>query len=206
MAVRRKTYQSKGGMNRRKAGEDFYFLHKLMPLGHFGELTTTTVYPSPRVSNRVPFGTGKAMGDWLEKNQSNYETYDPVIFYELKFLIDQLEAFYNAAQVSKILLKLPKGVQHYLEEQDFISALEEMRQNSASKEAFKKRCFRWLNGFRVLKYVHLSRDHYHPNVELQSAVIGLLDAMQIKIKRYEPRDLLHIYSQLDRQERCIPED
>ena len=38
MAVRNKIYQKQGGMNRRKAGEDFYFLHKIFPLGNFNEL------------------------------------------------------------------------------------------------------------------------------------------------------------------------
>ena len=65
MAVRSSVYQSQGGMNRRKAGEDFYFLQKIIQLGDFTELNATTVYPSPRRSTRVPFGTGKAVIDWL---------------------------------------------------------------------------------------------------------------------------------------------
>ncbi|HHZ81502.1 MAG TPA: glycosyltransferase, partial [Flavobacteriales bacterium] len=49
MVVRSSTYQQQGGMNKRKAGEDFYFLHKIMPLGGFVEINSTCVYPSPRV-------------------------------------------------------------------------------------------------------------------------------------------------------------
>src|SRR5258705_1441196 len=52
MAVRARVYMEQGGMNRRQAGEDFYFLHKLIPLGGFTELNATTVYPSPRASDR----------------------------------------------------------------------------------------------------------------------------------------------------------
>ena len=47
-SVRASAYIRQGGMNKRKAGEDFYFLHKLMPLGGFFELNSTCVYPSPR--------------------------------------------------------------------------------------------------------------------------------------------------------------
>ncbi|MBW8051767.1 MAG: glycosyltransferase family 2 protein [Cytophagales bacterium] len=61
MAVRSDVYQKQGGMNRRQAGEDFYFLQKIIQLGNFTELTATTVYPSSRRSTRVPFGTGKAI-------------------------------------------------------------------------------------------------------------------------------------------------
>jgi hypothetical protein len=60
MAARADPYFKQGGMNKRKAGEDFYFLHKIIPLGGFGEINDTRVIPSPRASHRVPFGTGRA--------------------------------------------------------------------------------------------------------------------------------------------------
>src|SRR5262249_26021974 len=64
MAVRAGVYRKQGGMNKRKAGEDFYFLHKIIPLGGFTNLVETRVIPSPRASDRVPFGTGKAVCDF----------------------------------------------------------------------------------------------------------------------------------------------
>jgi hypothetical protein len=70
MAVRCDAYQQQGGMNRRQAGEDFYFLHKFIQLDHFGEITSTKVIPSPRPSHRVPFGTGRAVGDLLKSNSN----------------------------------------------------------------------------------------------------------------------------------------
>jgi cellulose synthase/poly-beta-1,6-N-acetylglucosamine synthase-like glycosyltransferase len=57
-AVTAGVYAMQGGMNRKKAGEDFYFLHKVFPLGNFKELNSTRVVPSSRVSDRVHFGTG----------------------------------------------------------------------------------------------------------------------------------------------------
>ncbi|MEZ4848575.1 MAG: hypothetical protein R3B93_08135 [Bacteroidia bacterium] len=61
MAVRSIAYQKRGGMNRRKAGEDFYFLQKFIAEGTLAELSTTKVIPSPRASEKVPFGTGRAI-------------------------------------------------------------------------------------------------------------------------------------------------
>ena len=49
MAVRAGEYRQQGGMNKRKAGEDFYFLHKIIPLGGFGDLTGP-----PFIHRRVP--------------------------------------------------------------------------------------------------------------------------------------------------------
>ncbi len=58
IAIKALPYIKAGGMNRRMAGEDFYFIQKLLPAGGFFNLNQTTVYPSPRSSARVPFGTG----------------------------------------------------------------------------------------------------------------------------------------------------
>ena len=49
-AVRAGVYGSQGGMNKRKAGEDFYFLHKIIPLENFHEVNRTCLHPSPRPS------------------------------------------------------------------------------------------------------------------------------------------------------------
>jgi len=48
------SYIAVRGMNRREAGEDFYFLNKLAKLGDIGQIHATTVYPSARPSRRVP--------------------------------------------------------------------------------------------------------------------------------------------------------
>jgi cellulose synthase/poly-beta-1,6-N-acetylglucosamine synthase-like glycosyltransferase len=55
MAVRCNAYQQQSGMNKRKAGEDFYFLHKFTILNAHTGLKKTKTIPSPRRSNRVPF-------------------------------------------------------------------------------------------------------------------------------------------------------
>jgi hypothetical protein len=90
MAVRADVYKQQGGMNKRKAGEDFYFLQKIFPLGAFTELTDTTVNPSPRGSDRVPFGTGKAVQAHLAGNKIS--TYPLEAFLDLKMLFDGLPA------------------------------------------------------------------------------------------------------------------
>lgn len=60
-ACRAAAYVAAGGMNRRHAGEDFYFLQQLAKVGGVDLLGGTIVRPSPRFSERVPFGTGRAV-------------------------------------------------------------------------------------------------------------------------------------------------
>ncbi len=66
IAFRASAYLKAGGMNRKQAGEDFYFIQKLIPQGGFFALNSTTVHPSPRTSDRVPFGTGAVISKLIE--------------------------------------------------------------------------------------------------------------------------------------------
>ena len=92
MAVRSEAYQQQGGMNKRKAGEDFYFLHKLIPNGRFGDIVSTHTIPSPRLSDRVPFGTGKAMNDQINQ-KGELLSYHPQIFEDLKLFLTKVPSF-----------------------------------------------------------------------------------------------------------------
>jgi hypothetical protein len=69
-ACRAKDYLKIGGMNRRLAAEDFYFLQQLAKTVGVETVAGTMVFPSPRISTRVPFGTGRAVQDKKEHRQS----------------------------------------------------------------------------------------------------------------------------------------
>lgn len=165
MAVRSSVYQKQGGMNKRKAGEDFYFLHKIISLGNFKELNSTSVIPSPRTSDRVPFGTGKAINDWIENQSKYYLTYDFRIWELLKKfrnIIPQLQELeINETEFSK----QPDNLHfiEFLNLNNFKNDLIEIRSNSTNADSFIKRFFVWFNAFRVLKLVHYLRDEQYPN-------------------------------------------
>lgn len=60
-AVTAKAYKAVRGMPLRTAGEDFYFLQKVRQTGFILPFAETIVHPAGRVSERVLFGTGKAL-------------------------------------------------------------------------------------------------------------------------------------------------
>ncbi len=157
MAVRCNAYCKQGGMNRRQAGEDFYFLHKIFLLGNFHELNTTRVIPSPRPSHRVPFGTGRAIQNFLDSGERDYTTYDPRTFSNLKLLFDAVPGLYSPSGDG---MHWPAPVTAFLATQDFENKLREIREHSASEKAFVKRFFGWFDGFMVLKYVHHTRSTF----------------------------------------------
>lgn len=167
MAVRCNAYQDQNGMNRRQAGEDFYFLHKFTPLGQVRELHTTRVIPSPRRSHRVPFGTGKAVGDLLDSGGSCL-TYSPESFQDLRHFLESVgRGEYDPEGY-------PRSVQSFLSTLPFRNRIDEIEANVNSLDAFQTRFFRWFNAFLVMKFLHHARDHHHPDVPVTEAARWLL--------------------------------
>ena len=176
IAVKSKAYQEQGGMSKRKAGEDFYFIHKFTPLGTFKELKTTTVFPSPRVSDRVPFGTGKAVGEILA-NEKIYNTYNPESFKVLKKFIQLIPDFYTK-NYTVIISQVPNQLIPFLEEQAFESTLNEIKSNSTDATSFEKRFYRWFNAFRIMKLLHFLRDTHFENVSVGDGARWLIEELQ----------------------------
>ena len=199
MAVRSDVYQQAGGMNRRKAGEDFYFLHKIMPLGNFGEINATSVFPSGRVSERVPFGTGRAMKEWMQ-GDNIFLTYNFNIFMDLKVFVEQIPFFFrkNAKEPAALLKALPASVSSYLETKDFLAKAEEVNANVSGAETFVHRFFNWFDGFNALKFVHHACDNFHPDIAVENAAKNLLEQTG-NASRLKGEALLDVYRKSDRQ-------
>ncbi len=199
MAARSSVYQKQGGMNRRKAGEDFYFLQKLFPLGGFVELKTCRVIPSPRQSDRVPFGTGKAVNDILSKEESGYPTYPVEMFDWIKVLIDLAPDFYlnNEEQIGEKLDILNEGVQRFLLENDFIKSVLESSRQSPNKERFVYRFFEYLNAFRLLKLVHFLRDEYTGSSDLVLNANSLLKKLGKDLELNNAKELLLAFREIE---------
>jgi hypothetical protein len=199
MAVRADAYRKQGGMNRRKAGEDFYFIHKIIPLGGFTDLTSTTVYPSPRPSDRVPFGTGKAVCEFLSGRP--IKTYPLEAFLDLKQLVEHVPEIYRCGKEGRtdIPATLPMPVRDFLSRQQFVDAVAEICENTSSEAAFRKRFFRWFDGFRAMKFVHHARDCFYGGHTLEEQAARLLAATDNGPSgANELSELLKIFRALDR--------
>ncbi len=154
MAVTAPAYAAHGGMNQRQAGEDFYFLGKFMLTGKMSTLNKATVYPSPRLSGRTPFGTGARTREWMLQPQ-RAASYPPQCYHALRQLMERMDTFHQAtpAQLRSTLQRLHPAARDYLLSQNIIEAVAEIQRNSRSLPAFRKRWLRWLNPFRVMQMV-----------------------------------------------------
>ncbi len=281
-AVQAEAYCRAGGMSRRQAGEDFYFIQKLAMQGGFTECRTTRVYPSPRPSDRVPFGTGPDIARQLDRsidsdsyrtgpdsgpsgsgsgsdastdqtddrsangtgpdsgpsgsgsgsdastNQTDdratngagqnssqlppYLTYHPELFEHLRKFFALIPKFYlsgsatavpgNGSEYDPAAVKggdppvppaapggdPPAGTEkaavmegdppllsRYLEESGFWEVLEEIRANTASEGAFRKRFYGKFNMFWILKYLHYAEEHGVEKMEVTAAAGRMLE-------------------------------
>jgi glycosyltransferase involved in cell wall biosynthesis len=189
MAVRAEAYMRQGGMNKRQAGEDFYFLHKIIPLGHFGEINTTRVIPSPRPSDRVPFGTGRAVRDYLTTRK--FKSYPLQAFHDLEQFFSEITTLRTSTDP---LSQLAPPLQQFLGTQNFTHILTEIRTHTSTPETFRARFFRWFDGFLAMKYIHHARDTTYGPAEVTVAAAQLLDC-----RERNPRELLLKFRALQRK-------
>lgn len=202
MAVRADIYHRQGGMNQRKAGEDFYFLHKVIPLGKFGEINSTTVRPSSRISARVPFGTGKAMLDWSASQENEFKTYHPGIFEELANLLHKAEAIMhmNEVEMAGFSDSLPPCLGSFLADQNFMEHIRNAQKKTATVQTGKDRFFIWFNGLKVLRFVHYATKEKYGWVPVGEAIDWLDKKLDIAIEnRNKPVELLGEIRKYDRE-------
>ncbi len=189
MAVRSAAYQATGGMNTRKAGEDFYFLQKIMPHG-FAEITDTCVRPSPRISERVPFGTGKAMKE-RTASSDQLRTYSPGSFKILRDFFCQSGRLYSGEP-----LRIEESLRNYFDSIDAWKDFERMRAISGTTGIFSKHLHTWMDGFRSMKALHHLREAGFTDVPVTEGA-GWLAAQPDKTPRNDVDWLLSYFRALD---------
>ncbi|MBK7094396.1 MAG: hypothetical protein IPH57_04780 [Saprospiraceae bacterium] len=175
MAVRAYAYAEAFGMNKRQAGEDFYFLHKFIKTGYFKEINSTKVFPSARISDRVPFGTGKSIS---KNSNSSLMTYNYKSFEALRSLTDNPDLAYIDFEEFACTLSSP--VLKFLTLYDFEKKIAEIKANTTNPDMFKKRFYAWFDAFKLMKYMHFCRDRYFPDITVSDAVNHLAEKLKIE--------------------------
>ncbi len=160
IACRAEAYVRCGGMNNRKAGEDFYFLQKLAKTDGVDRITGTRVFPEPRVSSRVPFGTGRSMGRLMEGNTDGVLFY-PVTAFEILsgWLITVTQ---NLAADAELLFsraeRLSAVLADYLVQIDWHATWPKLQTNNPTEKGRAEAFHSWFDGFRTLRLIHLLCD------------------------------------------------
>ena len=167
-AVVADAYVKRGGMNRRQAGEDFYFLQHLAYLGKVGEITATTVHPSARLSDRVPFGTGPVLQKWMSGDEKLLNTYDFRSFIHLKAFFQRVPEVFKMqhTEYCRFVKTLAPQLAEFLHHDVFWEDLDDLNRNCATLAAFQSRFFQKFNAFKILKYLNFLQNKYYPATNL----------------------------------------
>jgi hypothetical protein len=200
-AVKAGSYVAQGGMNRKKAGEDFYFLHKMAMLGETGEINSTTVYPSSRLSDRVPFGTGPALLKYCGGDNSIEYSYPLEAFSILKTFFSTVENYYTIGDNLKTEdLSNDTSFIDFSYEAKLSEEIRELKVNCGSYDIFQKRFFHLFSAFKILKWLNYSLLHGFSQKSLLNESSKLLQFMGIAEKKTltDPKIMLDIFRSLDK--------
>jgi len=172
MVCRDRAYAAVRGMPIRDAAEDFYFFNKLAKVGPIGRINRTRVHPSSRRSTRVPFGTGKSVGRYLEGDSRVDLLYDPEVFSVLKawlswmegnFLCDEEHILAGAQRIHPVLAR-------FLGERDFPGTWRRIRRHTRRADVMRRHFHNWFDGFQTLKLIHLLTGAALPRIDAAAAV------------------------------------
>lgn len=159
MVARCDAYIKCGGMRSRAGGEDFYFLQALRKTGGIGEINGAKVYPSGRISARVPFGTGPGLRKIIEAGGR--------MDFEPDWVFDELRLALNCVRESKdfaALTNLPEIMRKRLPEKsweffaanNFEASWQKISANvkMGDEDALRRGFMTWFDAFRTLKFIH----------------------------------------------------
>jgi hypothetical protein len=200
MAVRAGAYIRSGGMNTRKAGEDFYFLQKIIQAGSFSEINETVIYPSPRISDRVPFGTGRAVMETLESGRYKH-TYPVECFYLLVPFFKTIKTAISNDQYDKVLEEriLDPILEEFLNSNNFSAKWEEIWKHTRQKSTRLKRFYQWWDAFLLMKWCHFCRECIG-SAPVNEAALTLLNKCDLQFtETYQADKLLERYRQIQQE-------
>ncbi|MDQ6893770.1 MAG: glycosyltransferase family 2 protein [Acidobacteriota bacterium] len=168
LAIPRDSYAAVRGFPRKNAAEDFYVLDKLAKVGTIVRLAGTPLLLEGRPSDRVPFGTGRALRDLVAKKRlAGFRLEHPVVFAHLaEWLRILRDIARTGGGIEDAFARMPRGnpffradlLEKALREQDAFSAVREAAAATREPDALLRRLHTWFDAFRTLKLVHALRD------------------------------------------------
>ncbi len=169
LVFRAETYARFGGFKaKRKAGEDFYFVQKILPHVKFTEITETKVFPSGRVSERVPFGTGKALKDFIEGKEKFYYIIPFEPFKDLRSLKNFIKGEIE-------LREMPLSLREFLLKEKVIKKLKEIKSKTFDKKSYVKKFYLWFNLLKVWRYLRFCLEEgFYEKSEINESVSKFL--------------------------------
>jgi hypothetical protein len=173
-------YAAVRGFPRKNAAEDFYVLDKLAKTGAIARLAGSPLTLEGRPSDRVPFGTGRALRDLVGKKRplAGFRLYHPLVFAHLAAWLEVLDRVAATGDPARALETLPASgpffrtdlLREALEKLGAGPAIAEARERSSDAVTLRRHLHTWFDAFRTLKLVHALRDGGLPSLPWREAL------------------------------------
>ncbi len=151
-----KTYISIGGMNTKKATEDFYFLQSIAKYTKVHKINRVLVYPSSRSENRVYLGTGFRMDEYLKNKSFKNLYFSKESYLEIKIILDIINLHWNDTIdliLERLRNNLNKKSMEFLISKNLGNVLEKFKTNAKSKKQFILLFNQWFDALTIMKFL-----------------------------------------------------
>lgn len=170
IAINSEAYTKVRGFPIRESGEDFYILNKLIKTGKIYRTISDSIILNGRISDRVPFGTGKSVQKIIsfQKDENEFLFYHPQIFEQLRIF---LSAINSTNDLSNVIDSFSDEVlSNTLDKIGAIDALRTAINSSKNPKIYLQHFHHWFDSFRTLKFVHTMRDNYYPSMPIREII------------------------------------
>lgn len=135
-----------GGITPVQSGEDFYLLQKFRKMAPVGLYNEVPVFPSARLSDRVPFGTGPAVAKGRHGDWESYPLYHHTHFESIAETYRLLPQLYREDVQTDFIVFLQKQFKE-------MHLWDSIRQNVADYVHFERAFHQKADGLRILQYL-----------------------------------------------------
>tara|TARA_B100002051_G_scaffold155800_1_gene147367 strand:+ start:2279 stop:3403 length:1125 start_codon:yes stop_codon:yes gene_type:complete len=149
-----RTYISVGGMNTKKATEDFYFLQAIAKYTKVHKIKDCLVHPSSRNENRVYLGTGFRINEYIKSKTFKNLNFSNSSYKSIQKIISLTSN--NWKTDSKEFFKLLKSKidddsYNFLINHNFMKRWENFKKNTKSKQQFLLFFHQWFDALKIMK-------------------------------------------------------
>ena len=152
-------YIAVGGMPKKKAGEDFYFMQSLAKHTDIFYIDDILVFPSSRSEKRVYLGTGSRMIEYENTNRFKNLFFKDSSYIIIKKIIFLAEKNYNKPYTlfnKELTANFNNKVCNFLNKHNLNDKWEKFTLNSKSKKQFMIFFHQWFDALKIiqlLKYI-----------------------------------------------------
>lgn len=201
-----KAYAAAGGMNRRLAGEDFYFMQQLTKTGSIEPVPYALVFPSGRISARTPFGTGRSVAGYQFDSSLDINLPQIRCFKFLRQLFDLIRnnADRSGSELTALSLAIHPELTAFLEKNRFQDTWQALTRHHPDRNRRIAQFHTWFDGLRTIQFLHHFRDSGFPEIPARAALPQLFDALSMVRTDSSGMDFLNTLREIGLRRHILP--